>query len=67
VITGVLVARGRLREVERVRVTLEQILDRLEHGEVEAQQQIRGPRQSAFVRIADELLKKALGEGEKES
>jgi hypothetical protein len=60
------VVNGRKREVERVHVALEQILDRLEHGEIDVQQQqMRGPRPSAFVRIADELLKQ-LGTGEKQ-
>ncbi|MBI4420279.1 MAG: hypothetical protein HY560_05590 [Gemmatimonadetes bacterium] len=65
ILAGVLVARGRRRETDRVQVALEQILDRLEHGEVEVQKQFRGPRQSAFVRIADELLK-TLGPHEEE-
>lgn len=59
------VVRSRREEVARIHVALEQILDRLEHGEIEVQQQqLRGPRPSAFVRIADELLKQ-LGPGDK--
>ncbi|MSR07233.1 MAG: hypothetical protein EXR93_09240 [Gemmatimonadetes bacterium] len=61
IVTGLIgyaVLRTRREEVARVHVALEQILDRLEHGEIEVQQQqLRGPRPSAFVRIADELLK----------
>ena len=63
VIAGVLISRGRFREIERVHVTLEQILDRLEHGDVEKEPPMNGPRPSAFIRIADELLKKGLGNG----
>lgn len=60
------VFHNRRQEVERVHVALEQILDRLEHGEIEVQQQqLKGPRPSAFVRIADELLKQ-LGPGDKQ-
>ena len=59
------VISNRKQEVAKVHVALEQILDRLEHGEIEIQQQkMRGPRPSAFVRIADELLKQ-LAPGEK--
>jgi len=54
------IMRSRRQETERVHVALEQILDRLEHGEIEVQQRIRGPRPSAFMRIADELLQKAI-------
>ncbi len=65
VLVGWAVLRGRRSEVSRVHVALEQVLDRLEHGEIELRQQaLRGPRPSAFVRIADELLKQ-LGPGEK--
>lgn len=59
------VVNGRKSEVEKVHVALEQIIDRLEHGEIEVQQkQMSGPRPSAFIRIADELLKQ-LGPGDK--
>ena len=60
---GWIVARTRLQEIERVHVALEQVLDRLEHGEPDAEKQVGGPRQSAFVRIADELIRKGLGPG----
>ena len=60
---GWLAARSRRGEIEKVHVALEQVLDRLEHGEIELQKQVSGPRQSAFIRIADELLKKGLGPG----
>jgi len=61
-VIAAIIARGRLKEVERVHVALEQVLDRLEHGEVETDPPLRGPRPSAFIRIADELLKKGLGD-----
>lgn len=54
------VARSRHREVARVQVALEQVLDRLEHGDIQLPHAFPGPRQSAFVRIADEI-RKALG------
>ncbi|MBI4499878.1 MAG: hypothetical protein HY700_01835 [Gemmatimonadetes bacterium] len=63
VLAGGAIARGRHRDIERVHVALEQILDRLEHGEIDVETQLRGPRPSAFIRIADELLKKGLGPG----
>ncbi len=63
---GMAIGRGRRTEVDKVHVALEQILDRLEHNEIEVQQRLRGPRPSAFVRIADELLKRELGPGRKD-
>ena len=54
------VARRRLLELDRVQVALEQTLDRLEHGEIEVPREVKGPRQSAFVRMAEEI-KKSLG------
>ncbi|UCF39936.1 MAG: hypothetical protein JSW43_09345 [Gemmatimonadota bacterium] len=56
-LTGLAVARRRRGTIERVQVNLEQVLDRLEHGEIETQPRVEGPRQSAFVRIADEIRK----------
>lgn len=56
-LTGFAVARRRRGTMERVQVSLEQVLDRLEHGEIETQPRVEGPRQSAFVRIADEIRK----------
>ena len=35
----------------------------MEHGDIAREPPIRGPRPSAFIRIADELLKKGLGNG----
>ena len=56
-LTGLVVARRRRGTMERVQVSLEQVIDRLEHGEIETQPRVEGPRQSAFVRIADEIRK----------
>ena len=42
---------------EKVQVALEQVLDRLERGEIRAEHALPGPRASAFVRIADEIRK----------
>ncbi len=57
---GFVVARTRRSQLERVQVAMEQVIDRLEHGEIDAQPKLRAPRQSAFMRIVDEL-KKSLG------
>ena len=40
-----------------MQVALEQVLDRLERGEIRPRQQLAGPRASAFVRIASEIRK----------
>jgi Flp pilus assembly protein TadB len=58
--TAFAVARSRRRGLERVQVALEQVLDRLQHGEIDVKPGVRGPRPSAFGRIADEI-KKNLG------
>ena len=42
---------------EKVQVALEQVLDRLERGEIRPEHALPGPRASAFVRIADEIRK----------
>lgn len=58
--TAIAVARSRRSEVERCQVALEQILDRLEHGEIEVRRRsVTGPP-NTFVRIADEI-KRTLG------
>ncbi|HXH63765.1 MAG TPA: hypothetical protein VNG95_06245 [Gemmatimonadales bacterium] len=54
---AVAVARTYGRQNERVQTALEQVLDRLERGEIRAEHLIAGPRQSAFMRIADEIKK----------
>jgi len=38
-------------------VALEQVLDRMERGEIRSRQQLASPRASAFVRIASEIRK----------
>lgn len=52
-----LVARSHGNQNDRVQVALEQVLDRLERGEIRPEHALPGPRASAFVRIADELRK----------
>ncbi len=42
---------------ERIQVGLEQVLDRLERGEIRPEHALPGPRGSAFLRIADEIRK----------
>jgi len=54
---GFFAARQRRSQLERVQVALEQVLDRLEHGEIDTTPKLQGPRPSAFVRIADEIRK----------
>ena len=54
---GALVARGYRSAAARMQLALEQVLDRLERGEIRSRHQLQGPRPSAFGRIADELRK----------
>jgi hypothetical protein len=54
---GFVTARRRRTHLERVNVGLEQVIDRLEHGEIEATPRLAAPRQSAFLRMADEIKK----------
>ena len=49
------VARRHRPENERVQVALEQVLDRLERGEIRPEHQLPGVRAGAFVRLADEI------------
>jgi len=56
-LAAVPVARAHVRQNERVLVSLEQVLDRLERGEIRAEHALPGPRESAFVRIAEEIRK----------
>jgi len=51
----VLVARKHRRKAEQVQIALEQVLDRLERGEIRPRPQLPGPRASAFMRIASEI------------
>jgi len=52
---GIPIVRFHPRQNERMLVALDQVLDRLEHGEIRPDQLLTGPRPSAFVRIADEI------------
>jgi hypothetical protein len=52
-----LVARDYRRRAERMQTSLEQVLDRLERGEIRAKPALAGPRASAFMRIASEIKK----------
>lgn len=54
--TAVLFA-GRRQQLERIEIGLEQVLDRLERGEIRPEHSLPGPRASAFVRIAEEIRK----------
>jgi hypothetical protein len=51
------VARSNLKEIEKFHVALEQILDRLEHGEIELKPKQIGPAGGGVGRIADEIRK----------
>jgi hypothetical protein len=42
-------------QLEKLQVGLEQVLDRLERGEIRPEHALPGPRLSAFARIADEI------------
>jgi hypothetical protein len=50
-----LVARAYRGKAMRMQVALEQVLDRLERGEIRPRPQLAGPRASAFMRIASEI------------
>ena len=51
------VARTHRGENERTLVGEEQVLDRLERGEIRAEHALPGPRGNAFVRVAEEIRK----------
>jgi hypothetical protein len=50
-----LAARTYRGKALRMQTALEQVLDRLERGEIRPRQQLAGPRASAFARIASEI------------
>jgi len=50
-----LVARAYRGKAMRMQTALEQVLDRLERGEIRPKPQLTGPRASAFMRIASEI------------
>ncbi|HVO34242.1 MAG TPA: hypothetical protein VMT21_01685 [Gemmatimonadales bacterium] len=52
-----LAARTYRGKAMRMQTALEQVLDRLERGEIRPRPQIAGPRASAFMRIASEIKK----------
>ena len=54
-IAAIVVARRHRAQNERVQVGLEQVLDRLERGEIRPEHALPGQKASAFVRIADEI------------
>jgi len=54
-VAGVAYGRSHRRDIERVHVGLEQLLDRLERGEKRPDARLGGPGASALGRIADEL------------
>lgn len=56
-VAAVFAARAQHRNNERTQLALEQILDRLERGEIRPEHALPGPRPSTFVRIADEIRK----------
>src|SRR2546429_2065466 len=51
------VARRHRRENERIQVGLEQVLDRVEHGEIKPEHALPGSRVTTFTRIAEEFRK----------
>ncbi len=52
-----LVARSHRAKAQQMQIALEQVLDRLERGEIRSRPQLAGPRASAFMRIASEIKK----------
>jgi len=54
------IARRHRVENERVQVAMEQVLDRLERGEIRAEHALPSMQQNPFERIADQV-RKALG------
>ena len=52
------VGRQHVRENEKIQVGLEQVLDKLERGEIKAEHALpKGARESPFLRIAEEIRK----------
>ena len=50
-----LAARTHRAKAQQMQTALEQVLDRLESGEIRSRPQLQGPRASAFMRIASEI------------
>jgi hypothetical protein len=55
--TAAAIMRHHRAENERVQVAMEQVLDRLERGEIRAEHALPGPTSNTFVRIAEEFRK----------
>jgi hypothetical protein len=53
------VARSHVRQNERITTAMEQVLDRLERGEIRPEHALPGPRGpgGAFLKIAEEIKK----------
>ncbi|PYP42086.1 MAG: hypothetical protein DMD42_12615, partial [Gemmatimonadetes bacterium] len=51
------ILRSHRVQQEHVQIGLEQVLDRLERGEIKAEHALPGQKMSPFVRIADEIRK----------
>ncbi len=54
-VTALAIIRSHRAQNEKIQVALEQVLDRLERGEIKPEHLLAGPRASAFSRIADEI------------
>jgi hypothetical protein len=53
--SGALIARAHRRSADRMQLALEQVLDRLEHGEIRPRHQTEGQRGFPLLRIAEEI------------
>jgi hypothetical protein len=53
--SGATIARAHRNVADRMQLALEQVLDRLEHGEIRLRHQPDAPRPSPLLRIADEV------------
>jgi hypothetical protein len=56
-VAALAVARRHRRENDRIQVGLEQVLDRVERGEIRPEHTLPGSRANTFVRIAEEFRK----------
>jgi len=54
---AILIARSRRRQIEEFRVALEQVLDRLEHGDLDQKHKLGKPNVNVLDRIAEEIRK----------
>lgn len=60
-VIGAAIARSRLSDTERVSVALEQVLDRLEHGEIRAPTPLPPPPRGTLSKALREEIRKHLG------